>query len=136
MAVSIDVCDSYGLALETGVQSLGSFERTVSVAQVNHAPGKSTVESGNSQVGLAIVVEVGGRQKIGGDEGCSQTPLLTNGSQMRWQETVAAQDMLTRFVQRQGQQPASIATDATYGYGELLQWLLDRGITPYMRNFR
>jgi len=49
------------------------------------------------------------------------------------QETVAAQDMLTRFVQRQGQEPASLAADATYGNGEFLQWLLDRGITPYMR---
>jgi len=49
------------------------------------------------------------------------------------QETVAAQDMLTRFVQRQGRKPASIAADATYGNGEFLQWLLDRGITPYMR---
>jgi len=48
------------------------------------------------------------------------------------QETVAAQDMLTRFVQRQGRKPASIAADATYGNGEFLQWLLDRGITPYM----
>src|SRR5512142_1710837 len=48
------------------------------------------------------------------------------------QETVAAQDMLTRFVQRQGLEPASIAADATYGNGEFLQWLLDRGITPYM----
>jgi len=49
------------------------------------------------------------------------------------QETVAAQDMLTRFVQRQGGEPASIAADATYGNGEFLQWLLDRNITPYMR---
>jgi len=49
------------------------------------------------------------------------------------QETVAAQDMLTRFVQRQGREPASIAADATYGNGEFLHWLLDRGITPYMR---
>ena len=49
------------------------------------------------------------------------------------QETVAAQDMLTRFVQQQGREPASIAADATYGNGEFLQWLLDRGITPYMR---
>src|SRR5499427_6666562 len=49
------------------------------------------------------------------------------------QETVAAQDMLTRFVQRQGREPASLAADATYGNGEFLQWLLDRGITPYMR---
>src|SRR5713101_40595 len=49
------------------------------------------------------------------------------------QETVAAQDMITRFVQWQGREPASVAADATYGNGEFLQWLLDRGITPYMR---
>ena len=49
------------------------------------------------------------------------------------QETVAAQDMLTRFMQRQGREPASVAADATYGNGEFLRWLLDRGITPYMR---
>ena len=49
------------------------------------------------------------------------------------QETVAAQDMITRFVQRQGGEPASVVADATYGNGEFLQWLLDRGITPYMR---
>src|ERR1700731_196076 len=49
------------------------------------------------------------------------------------QETVAAQGMITRFVQWQGREPASVAADATYGNGEFLQWLLDRGITPYMR---
>ncbi len=49
------------------------------------------------------------------------------------QETVAAQDMITRFMQWQGREPASVAADATYGNGEFLQWLLDRGITPYMR---
>ena len=49
------------------------------------------------------------------------------------QETVAAKDMLTRLVQRQGREPASVAADTTYGNGEFLQWLLDRGITPYMR---
>ena len=49
------------------------------------------------------------------------------------QETVAAQDMLTRFAQWQGGEPWSIAADATYGNGEFLQWLLERGITPYMR---
>ncbi len=49
------------------------------------------------------------------------------------QETVAAQDMLTRFAQWQGGEPSWIAADATYGNGEFLQWLLDRGITPYMR---
>jgi len=49
------------------------------------------------------------------------------------QETAAAQDMIARFCQWQGQKPASLAADATYGNGEFLQWLLDRGITPYMR---
>jgi len=49
------------------------------------------------------------------------------------QETVAAQDMLTRFARWQGREPSSVAADATYGNGEFLQWLLDRGITPYMR---
>src|SRR6266705_4986395 len=41
--------------------------------------------------------------------------------------------MITRFVQRPGREPASLAADATYGNGEFLHWLLDRGITPYMR---
>jgi transposase len=49
------------------------------------------------------------------------------------QETVAAQDMLTRFAHRQGQKPESVAADTTYGNGEFLQWLLERNITPYMR---
>jgi hypothetical protein len=42
--------------------------------------------------------------------------------------------MLTRFAQWQGREPpSSVAADATYGNGEFLQWLQDRGITPYMR---
>jgi transposase len=49
------------------------------------------------------------------------------------QETVAAQEMITRFAQWQGRGPASVVADATYGNGEFLQWLLDRGITPWMR---
>ncbi|HSZ64221.1 MAG TPA: IS1182 family transposase [Terriglobales bacterium] len=49
------------------------------------------------------------------------------------QETVAAKDMLARFARWQGREPLSVAADATYGNGEFLQWLLDRGITPYMR---
>jgi len=49
------------------------------------------------------------------------------------QETVAAQDMLIRFVQWQGRTPESVAADTTYGNGEFLQWLADRSITPYMR---
>src|SRR5215470_2670308 len=49
------------------------------------------------------------------------------------QETVAAQDMLSRFAQWQGREPESLAADTTYGNGEFLQWLADRDITPYMR---
>jgi hypothetical protein len=49
------------------------------------------------------------------------------------QETVAAQDMLTRFAQWQGVKPESVAADTTYGNGEFLQWLTERNITPYMR---
>jgi transposase len=49
------------------------------------------------------------------------------------QETVAAQDMITRFTQWQGRKPESVAADTTYGNGEFLQWLADRSITPYMR---
>jgi len=49
------------------------------------------------------------------------------------QETVAAQDMLTRFAEWQGRTPESVGADTTYGNGEFLQWLADRNITPYMR---
>src|SRR6266446_9144034 len=49
------------------------------------------------------------------------------------QETVAAQDMIARFAQWQGREPESVAADATYGNGEFLQWLMERGIVPYMR---
>jgi hypothetical protein len=49
------------------------------------------------------------------------------------QETVAAQDMLTRFARWQGREPVSVAADTTYGNGEFLQWLAERDITPYMR---
>src|SRR3984893_13896243 len=41
------------------------------------------------------------------------------------QETVAAQDMLTRFAAWQGREPESVAADTTYGNGEFLQWLAD-----------
>jgi hypothetical protein len=48
------------------------------------------------------------------------------------QETVAAQDMLTRFAAWQGREPESVAADTTYGNGEFLQWLADRNVTAYM----
>jgi len=38
------------------------------------------------------------------------------------QETVAAQDMLTRFTQWQGREPEAVAADTTYGNGEFLHW--------------
>ena len=49
------------------------------------------------------------------------------------QETVAAKDMIARFAEQQGREPASVAADTTYGNGEFLQWLREREITPYMR---
>ena len=49
------------------------------------------------------------------------------------QETVAAKEMLTRFAHWQGHEPRSLVADAAYGNGELLHWLLERDITPYMR---
>src|ERR1700687_5451468 len=49
------------------------------------------------------------------------------------QETVAAQNMLTRFAEWQGRAPESVAADTTYGNGEFLQWLADRNITRSMR---
>jgi hypothetical protein len=49
------------------------------------------------------------------------------------QETVAAQEMLSRFAQWQGREPESVVADTTYGNGRFLQWLSDRNITPYMR---
>ncbi len=48
-------------------------------------------------------------------------------------ETVAAQDMLTRFARWQGREPESVVADTTYGNREFLQWLVERNITPYMR---
>src|SRR5437660_5629163 len=48
------------------------------------------------------------------------------------QETVAAQDMLTRFAAWQGREPESVAADTNYRHGEFLQWLADLSITPYL----
>src|SRR5215469_7968298 len=49
------------------------------------------------------------------------------------QETVAAQEMLSRFADWQCRKPESVVADTTYGNGNFLQWLSDRNITPYMR---
>ena len=48
------------------------------------------------------------------------------------EESRAAEKMIARFTQWQGKNPQSVAADASYGNGELLQWLMDRQITPYM----
>jgi transposase len=49
------------------------------------------------------------------------------------QESVAARDMIERYRARYGELPQSLAADNTYGNGEMLQWLDERGITPYIR---
>ena len=49
------------------------------------------------------------------------------------QESVAAREMITRSAERRGRFPQSVAADTTYGNGELLAWLEQRGITPYIR---
>jgi transposase len=48
------------------------------------------------------------------------------------EESRAAEDMIARFAKWQGRKPQSIASDASYGNGEFLQWLMDREIKPYM----
>jgi hypothetical protein len=41
--------------------------------------------------------------------------------------------MLDGYHERYGRRPMGVAADDTYGNGELLQWIDDRGITPYIR---
>jgi len=48
-------------------------------------------------------------------------------------ESAAARDMLERYRERYGYFPQTLAADNTYGNGELLQWLDERGIAPYIR---
>jgi transposase len=49
------------------------------------------------------------------------------------QESVAARERVTRFAERRGRAPQTLAADNTYGYGELLHWLQERGISPHIR---
>jgi len=49
------------------------------------------------------------------------------------QESAAARDMIDRYCERYGRRPKGVAADNTYGNGEMLQWLDERGITPYIR---
>jgi transposase len=48
------------------------------------------------------------------------------------QESVAARDMIERYRARYGQLPQTLAADTTYGNGEMLQWLDERGIAAYI----
>ncbi|HEX6505710.1 MAG TPA: IS1182 family transposase [Terriglobales bacterium] len=48
-------------------------------------------------------------------------------------ESVAARDMIERYRERHGYLPQTLAADTTYGNGEMLQWLDDRGIAGYIR---
>src|SRR5215467_13193791 len=48
-------------------------------------------------------------------------------------ESVAARDMIERYRERYGYMPQTLAADTTYGNGELLQWLDDRGIAGFIR---
>jgi transposase len=48
-------------------------------------------------------------------------------------ESLAARDMIERYRERYGYLPQKLAADNTYGNGELLQWLDERGIDPYIR---
>jgi len=45
------------------------------------------------------------------------------------QESAAARAMLTRFSEQRGRPPQTLAADTTYGNGELLHWLEQRGVT-------
>lgn len=45
---------------------------------------------------------------------------------------MAARDMIFDFDQRYGHYPLSLADDTGCGNGEMLNWLLERKITPYV----
>jgi transposase len=48
------------------------------------------------------------------------------------QESAAARDMITRFTERRGNPPQTVAADTTYGNGEMLDWLEQRSITGHI----
>ena len=48
-------------------------------------------------------------------------------------QCMAARDMIEGYGERYGRRPQSLAAANTYGNGELLHWLVERGITPYIR---
>jgi hypothetical protein len=41
--------------------------------------------------------------------------------------------LIERYRERHGRLPQSLAADNTYGNGELLHWLQERGIAPHIR---
>ena len=49
------------------------------------------------------------------------------------QESAAARDIIERYRERYGYLSQTLAADTTYGNGELLQWLDERGIAGYIR---
>jgi Transposase DDE domain len=48
-------------------------------------------------------------------------------------ESAAARAMIERYRERYGYLPQTLTADNTYGNGEVLQWLDERGIAPYIR---
>jgi len=48
-------------------------------------------------------------------------------------ESLAARAMIERYRESYGYLPQTLTADNTYGNGELLQWLDQRGIAPYIR---
>ena len=48
------------------------------------------------------------------------------------QESVAARDMITRFTERRGSPPQTVAADTTYGNGEMLDWLEQHSIIGHI----
>jgi hypothetical protein len=49
------------------------------------------------------------------------------------QESAAARARIDRYCERYGRRPKGVAADTTYGNGEMLQWLEERGIAGYIR---
>ena len=47
------------------------------------------------------------------------------------QESAADRDMIERYRERYGYLPQTLAADTTYGNGEMLQWLDERGVAAY-----
>jgi hypothetical protein len=64
------------------------------------------------------------------NHGCIIVGVQATGVRLS-EESRAAEEMIRHFTEWQGKSPQSIA-DPSYGNGELLQWLMDRQITPYI----